>query len=514
MKNNYQAKVFWALRLFFFLLTLFIGGALILSCGAKKPSPDPQFVAAVSGGVLGKMAPVKVVFTQSQDISKTLDPKVFSFHPAAKGTVSWQDEYTLVFSPTESLKPGQRYQVQVNLSGIPVFSFDFMTALPSLSVNIDPIQIDENGDVLVRGIVHVDEGEEISVIEQTVSSPELGKPSWLHENNVHRFTFNPVQRFETSRTASITWDGKSLGSKEKGFTSVVIPGLEIFEVVSLREDDGVIEVSFSSPLKAYTDLRGFISLSGKTDVRYSLEGNIVRIFGDSSGGIPTGAELTIQDLEDINGRPLAVPIQYVVPDKWELPEIRFAGLGTILPTSQGSQMVVETRNVSGLLVEAFQVYGNNMLQFLQVNNLDGEYELDRVGEPVWTKAFDFPWAVTDQNRWVRRGLDVSELSRKYPGSMFRIRVSFRPRHVHYVCSAGHGDFSSLNFPDDSFPAYYSEKGGTYWDNYWNTPNFNWSEWYNRRNDPCHPAFYVTNYYDHNVTVGRNVLVSDLGLLAK
>jgi len=38
---------------------------------------------------------------------------------------------------------------------------------------------------------------------------------------------------------------------------------------------------------------------------------------------------------------------------------------------------------------------------------------------VWTKAFDFEWSAFDQNRWVRRGLDMAELSRKFPGGMFR-----------------------------------------------------------------------------------------------
>jgi hypothetical protein len=44
-------------------------------------------------------------------------------------------------------------------------------------------------------------------------------------------------------------------------------------------------------------------------------------------------------------------------------------------------------------------------------------------------------------------------------------------------------------------------------------NRNRYDWWRYRLDPCHPAFYEP-YDDHNITVGRNVLVSDLGLLAK
>ena len=410
MKN----KMLNSTKMIFSLIMIFFTGYLMLSCSEKISDsefrqefrPDPRYVAAVSGGVLGRREPVKVVFTQNQDTSQILSSNAFSLRPATRGDLSWQDEYTLIFTPNEPLSPGLRYQAAVNVKGINPFTFDFITVFPIMNVNLDLVQIDRNGDVLVQGVVIVDEGEDISVIEQSLRSPEMGVPVWVHQNGIHRFIFNSVERLSSSRSVSISWDGSYLGSNDRGFTTVMIPGTDSFEMLNLRLNNGTIDISFSSPLRAYQDLRGFISLSGDTNVRYSIEGNIVRIFGDSSGSLNPGTELVIQDLEDINGQRLAVPVQYTIPDKWELPEIRFAGSGVILPSSQGSQLVVETKNISGLLVEAFHIYGNNMLQFLQVNNLSDEYELDRVGEPLWTKTFDFSFTAMDQNRWVRRGLDL------------------------------------------------------------------------------------------------------------
>jgi len=496
----------------FSVLTIFTG-VLLLSCNGKNSPPDPFDVAAVSSGVLGKNESVIVEFTHSQDTSIPLTAKNFSISPAVKGTVSWRDEYTLVFTPSESYKPEQRYQVKVAITGIAPFNFDFAVSTPVFLVQLDPVQLGVEDDVLVAGTVSADEDADISKIEQTVSSKELGVLSWSHEEGVHRFFFNPVKRSGTSRTVEVTWNGASLGIGEKGFIPVTIPGLDIFKMLSLNFFNGVIEVSFTSNLKANQDLRGFISLAGKTDVRYSAEGNTIKIFGDSSGGIPVGSSLLIQDLEDVSGKRLTVPVQYTVPDKWELPEIRFAGNGVILPSTQGAQLVIETRNVKGILVEAFQIYNDNMFQFLQVNSLSGDTQLDRVGEPVWTKAFDFEWSAFDQNRWVRRGLDMAELSRKFPGGMFHIRISFRQRHIQYACPINHGDFSNLDFPDDSFTRFSPAVEPSYWDNYWNSPNYSGSEWYNRRTDPCHPAYYIT-IGGHNITKSRNVLVSDLGLLAK
>jgi len=495
----------------FVILTIFAGG-LSLSCKKKTSLPDPKYVAAVSSGILKKNDPVIIEFKFAHDTSVSLASNALVLSPKISGSVSWQDEYTLVFTPSENYKQGQQYNVTVNIEGIPSFSFSFTAALPVFMVDIEPVQLGANDYVIVAGVVNAEADAENSKVEQTVSSRELGKPSWTHIDGIHRFSFEPVKRGESSRTVEVAWKGKPLGIDVDGFTAVMIPGLDVFQMLDIQFVNNVIEVSFSNNIKANQDLRGFISLSGNTNVRYTLEGNIVKIYGNNLGGIPAGAELVIQDLVDVDGKRLNTPIQYTVLDKWELPEVRFAGNGAILPTSQGSQLVIETKNVSGILVEAFQIYNQNMVYFLQSNDLTDEHSLDRVGEPVWSKAFDFQWLISDQNRWVRRGLDMAELSKKFPGGMFHIRISFRQRHVKYVCDKGHGDFSGYEFPDDSFSPNYTISGEKFRSSYSNK-DYNWREWDNYENDPCHPAFYY-NRYDHGITKSRNVLVSDLGLIAK
>ena len=491
---------------------LIFAGNLFISCKGKKNLPDPEYVGAVSGGILNKNAPVIVEFRFAQDTSAPLASNAMVLSPKVKGAVSWQDEYTLVFTPSESYKQGQQYNVTVNIGVIPSFSFTFSAALPVFFVELEPVQLGDDDYVVIAGKVNADEDAEISKIEQTVGSKELGKISWTHTDGVHRFVFEPVKRGEASRTVEVTWKGKPLGTGGDGFTTVMIPGLDVFQMLDIQFINNIIEVSFSKNIRANQDLRGFISLANNTDVRYTLEGNIVKIFGNNSGGVPAGAELVIQDLVDVDGKRLSTPIQYTVPDKWELPEIRFAGNGAILPTSQGAQLVIETKNVSGILVEAFQIYNQNMVYFLQFNDLTDAYSLDRVGEPVWSKAFDFQWTASDQNRWVRRGLDMAEISKKFPGGMFHVRITFRRRHIKYVCDNGHGDFSGYEFPDDSFSPRYATSGEIY-ANYYNSKDYDWREWYDYHNDPCHPAFYFNND-GHNITKSRNVLVSDLGLIAK
>ncbi|MDR2370190.1 MAG: alpha-2-macroglobulin [Treponema sp.] len=481
------------------------------SCGKAYPPPNPELVAAVSSGMLSADSTVKVVFNNMQDTSVPLSKGAFRLKPSVKGGVSWNGGYILTFTPSSPLKPGTRYQAVVSLEGIDPFKFEFKVQIPSIEVVLDPVRVNEEGEVVVAGTLTGAAGAPRSKLRRVIDSSELGRPEWTIEEGVYRFVFKPVRRQEAARTAEITWNGSSIGAKEKGFTTVQIPGTLNFEMVNLLQTPEYLEVSFSAPLRANQDLRGFISLSGNTNIRYSLEGNVVRIFGEPDReGIPEGSLLVIQDLEDVNGNVLVTPVQYIVAENWDLPEVRFTGSGNMLPTSQGSSMVVETRNVSGMFVEAFRIYGDNMLQFLQVNDLEGTYELGRVGEPVWTREFEFPWTGADKNRRVRRGLDLSALARKYPGEMFHLRISFRRRHVRYECTAGHEDFSTLEFPDDSFIPFTETYESSFWDYYGYNFNYDFNRY---KKDPCHPAFYLP-YSDHNITVGRNVLVSDLGLLAK
>jgi uncharacterized protein YfaS (alpha-2-macroglobulin family) len=63
------------------------------------------------------------------------------------------------------------------------------------------------------------------------------------------------------------------------------------------------------------------------------------------------------------------------------------------------------------------------------------------------------------------------------------------------------------------PSEDEEQEQSYWDNWAENEAGNWEERYENRDNPCHPAYYQ-RFYDHNIAAARNVLVSDLGLLAK
>ena len=86
------------------------------------------------------------------------------------------------------------------------------------------------------------------------------------------------------------------------------------------------------------------------------------------------------------------------------------------------------------------------------------------------------------------------------------KVTFGPQDILYHCA----NFPILTPSEDD-----TEDGGepdedSYWDN---SNGDSWYENYRQRNNPCHQGFY-RDFDDHKVDISRNVVVSNIGVVAK
>ena len=189
--------------------------------------------------------------------------------------------------------------------------------------------------------------------------------------------------------------------------------------------------------------------------------------------------------------------------------MRFAGKGVIVPTSAGFTVPIEAVNLRAVTVEALQIAASNIPQFLQVNGLDGDQELQRVGRVVWRKTLSLDLTADKENRWLKVGLDVKPLVEASPGGLYRLTLSFRRPHVAWPCAGQPAPAES----ERQTASEDDEQDESSWDSWAENEAGNWEERYENRDNPCHPAYYQ-RFYDHDVRAARNVLVSDLGLMAK
>jgi alpha-2-macroglobulin len=117
---------------------------------------------------------------------------------------------------------------------------------------------------------------------------------------------------------------------------------------------------------------------------------------------------------------------------------------------------------------------------------------------------------TDLGKWNRYTLDLATLINAEPGAIYQVRIGFRKAYTAFTCDEGEdqGDTSGdmQTFEQEEWGS--AENEESYWDNYedyYYGDDYNWEQ----RDNPCH-----SSYYTGNRNIKRNVIASDLGLIAK
>lgn len=505
------------------------------SCGggryAGARAPNPDFVVAHSAGIVSRGSAIGVVLSRSRDASALAGAMPFTFSPAVDGSARWsQDGSRVDFVPAAPLKAGQDYRVVFDFAALGEpengwFSFELKAAAPNVSVLPGELYAAWDGGLTLEGLVYAEDIDDGASFERLLSAtlggglrPDALPIAWKSEGEgVHRFTVSGVPQGAAASELTLRWDAKALGSDERGSRSYRVPAAGDFELLSVRGPEpggpSAVSLSFSRPVDKSQDLRGLIGASGGGELRYETDGGLVRVYAslawpeDLTMNVERG--LRAAGSGGASGPALALPVQAQVQINWEKPEVRFPAGGVIVPSTQGTTVLLETKNLGAVYVEALRVYGDNMLQFLQVNELTGAKELKRVGDVVWRSEIDLGWTEDKKNQWVTHALDLGPLLAEHPDGLFQLRVAFSRDHIRYVCKNSHPDAGDWKFPPIAVVDRDSDDD-SYWDYY--DEYFDWNDYYRYREDPCHPAFYQTRY-GRDRTARRNVLVSDVGVMA-
>ena len=507
------------------IIFLFAVVLLISTCtsNAVTLAPDPQQVQAVTHGELGLATPIRVVFTEpvgEQGTVPAVNP--LEIKPGVSGSVVWEDDWTLMFSPDVLYRPDTEYQIafssdEAPFAGIRPFAYTCRTVADSLEIESEVLHIPDPskpemmtlcGSVIAAdGLTAQAVSEKLEARWSGLTLPVMVTPSAGESG----FTLSVEQIEKHSRAGDLVFSWKETrDGRTKTLKKVVpIPGSDDFSVLSIRpvpEPDEHIEVVFSQPLNENQLLDGLVSAAGLENMTISRKSNIVKLY--SNRKMPRVSEVLVSELvQSSGGSRLGSNSRGTVRIPSEKPLIRFVGSGVIIPTSQGTTVPVETLNLSAFMVEAVKIYGDNMRQFLQINDLDGDKEMYRVGDVAWRKVIELDWDDANTDQWVRYGLDVSPLIKNDPDGMYQLRITFRRPHIKYPGSEG-ASTESVAWENISTAESGGEGESSFWDNW--EQDYSWD---NRRNrqDPNHPAYYQ-HWNDHDISSSRNVLVSNLGVI--
>ena len=483
-------------------------------------------------GMIPRNSPIRVAFNRdvvSADMVGKPADKVMTLTPDVPGKATFVSTTEIVLVPDEPLKSGASYSVLISSAGLkdipPLASpyrFDFSvvpmefevrnTGLTAAADDSDHMTL--NGEVLTSDRVMPDDVKKLlSASFQSKSLPI----EWVFgdDGKRHQFLIRGIKRETFASDVLLKWNGKAIGIAQAGEQEVAVPVLNKFDVLDVAiihsaGSNPYVQVSFSDPLDKSVNLQGLVQIEDedKDDYQVAAEGNLIKVFPKDN--LMGEYKLIINPgLKSESGLKIAEKITRSLRFDAQKPQVRFVGNGSILPENSTLQVPFEAVAVNSVEVSAFEIYPDNMGQFLQVNGFDGGSDTGRVGRYLWKKTI--PLTSANPNQWNRYSIDVTDLMKNYHGSLVRLKLNVNRSHSAYECLTQEPITTASaplqNAEDQNVKEASGWDGISDWsENIWE--NYVWAE----RNDPCKDSYYAEN--EDKVTAENNFIASNIGLIAK
>ena len=494
---------------------LFLLLTLLTACAARHTdSPDTSFaeyVSAYTGGIVPEGTAVRIELVNPVPMERQID-NLFSFKPALQGSQRWLSPTVVEFVP-EALKEGTVYEgsfqigkvVEVRDADCQVFPFRIQAAPKTATLTLDGITLQEGARLegTIRLSVPATREDIVITVEPAVPVTVTG------EGNLYRFETAAIDRTEKDKPVKVTL--KVNGFHEVEPLQVVIPATGSFKVIDariVRNGNPCVEVRFSEPLAASAAGEGLLELTGTLRQTVDIQDNCARIFFEADPQKDVSL-IVHRGVKSTDGQALAEEFRTDFPAPDPFPAVEIPLEGNILPDESNLILPFRAVNLSAVDLRIIKIYENNVLLFLQENDLGGATELRRAGRLVYSRQISLTGDLSrNPHEWNDYSIDLSGLFRQEPGAIYRIRLSFRQEYSLY---GGKQAPSLLPVRTDGKP---TEEEEAVWDvpqSYWWENFYDWDayEWEDRDN-PDKPTFYM----DADRFPAVNLLSSNIGLLAQ
>ncbi len=513
-------------------LLLFALVILISSCKNKEVSKEfdnlnlyQAYVSQVSQGIISTKSDVRVVLNEpisSWQSGVTLDKGLLTANPLVKGKVIALDNKTIAFVPETGFNPDTEYTFTLTVDKIikevpkelSTLTFGVKTLKQQFNVYTNPLQSYTRDRQYLEGQLRSADVLDLATVKKLITVNQNGKAvgvkfdESVKEGTQFQFKIDSIQRFEEDTTLEIQWDGSKQNIDSKGQSAILIPGKNNFVVLNVTTeatDSQVLLISFSDPIKKGQDFKGLVVLEGDITPKFSIDGNTLKVYPSLDITGMRNIEI-FEGIESAEGHKLKTKFEERITFEDPKPEVRMLSSGSILPSSSNLKINFESVNLKAIDVAVFKIYSNNILQFLQSNTMDGDYNLRSVARPIATKKIELQNNLANANgKWAANALDLKALMSPEVGAIYRVELSYKPAYSLYKCD-------STNFTEEaeSNENFDEELETSAWDgveDYYDYDYYYGYDW-NERENPCHTSYYLDK------KVGLNVLASDLGVIIK
>lgn len=513
---------------------LFIVG--LLSCKKSRENHwqaiNPEFanyISAFTGGIISTQKDIQIVLLNEIKLlpneKNELPSDLLSFSPNIDGKLVMKDKLTLAFIPTQALPQDAFYTATLNLQKIQSqvpdslakFSFEFKTIKQDYDLAIKGLENVSAKDTNVyklNGSIFTADNADAESIEKLLSVKNQSDITWQHLPNQHehRFSINNIARENEPSALNLKLDGRAINTEKNLDTTIAVPSKNNFGITQIKAfsyPEQYISVYFSEPVQSM-DFQGYFLIKNQIMKFKSVVVNANEIKIYPNDRIDGNSEFTVnQGINSIYGNTLTRSQIQNLPMNSLAPAVEMVGNGNIIPQNEGLFLPFKAVGLKSVKVEITKIFEQNVHQFFQFNQLDGDNSLKLVGRKILTKIVPIGLSKDfSANNMKVYQLELSKLIAPEQGAIYNVKITFTKEMAVNVCNEkviNSTDLTLLERQSDNWDEdtniddYYNDGYGDYSDDYD----------YSQRDNPCH-----NSYYNSSRFVSRNVLASNIGLIAK
>ena len=372
------------------------------------------------------------------------------------------------------------------------------------------------------------------------------------------FIIDSIQRFSEPTSLDIVYDGNDFDIEQKGKIVYPVTSVNEFKIIQVeasKEGNQSVSINFSEPLEKGQDFKGLISIQNTNNLKFSTQGNVLKVYFsneaveeetvaapqrvteitvidsvsvavdsasvavDSAVAVVEEAPVEVEEsvaepilsgdlllevfqgIESQYGQKLRKNFAQKISFDEIKPNVRFIKNGTILPSSNNLKLNFEAVNLRAVDVKVYKIYKNNILQFLQYNELNGAQNLKKVAQPIAKTTLNLKEnTLLNLGKWNTFALDLSKIITPEPGAIYRVEFVYKKAYSLYKCEGSEEDTAEEEEEVDENDVNYSEN--SYDDYYYD--DYDWRE----SQDACSGSYF------YNARIATNILATDLGVIAK
>lgn len=188
-------------------------------------------------------------------------------------------------------------------------------------------------------------------------------------------------------------DGKDLDCDAKIVRELVIYAQNDFSPIQFDVDKGESHATlyFSQPLKETQNLDGFIFFDPEIAYRADIKGNKVDFFFDKTSLYSyqlENMEMTVESgIRSADNEVLQKGASYKFDLTENKPQVRWTCEGNIIPNVNDATVYFDAICLNSVTLRIIRIYDDNVLSFLQDNELDETYGVRKAGrlekKSVW-----------------------------------------------------------------------------------------------------------------------------------